>query len=208
MSVSNLVPVWDDEPIAAAPLPPTPRITGGGPAAAPRVGSVTIDDVRLEATTDVAPAPELVTTPFDDGGGSYAPAAAAIVVEQTLHPEQSAPTRLVSPPERFDPTERVARPSAFSVDLSSDDADMADADWRAERSVAIHEDLPEVDYDLLRRRDIAKELLRDRLVRMAEQRHQRSAYEIAFILLAFAVAVLLAAPPLVQVLLAARGIQA
>lgn len=47
-----------------------------------------------------------------------------------------------------------------------------------------------------------------------EQHHEtvlnterRSAYEIVFILLAGAVAVLLAAPPLVQVLLAARGIQ-
>lgn len=189
MSVSNLVPVWDD-------VPEPPRLTGGGPAAAPRVESVSIDAVTVAAVS------------VDDGGGSYAPAVAATVVEQALHPEQPAPTRLVSPPERFDPTERVARPSAFAVDLDGDEADAADAGWRAERRVAIHDDLPEVDYDLLRRRDIAKELLRDRLVRMAEQRHQRSAYEIAFILLAFAVAVLLAAPPLVQVLLAARGIQA
>lgn len=133
----------------------------------------------------------------DDGGGSFAPAEAATVVEQALHVEPM-PTRLVSPPERFDPTERVPSASAYAVDALDD---------RNDRVPAIHGDLPAVDYDLLRRRDIARELLRDRLVTMAEQRYHRSAYEIAFILLAAAVAVLLAAPPLVQVLLAARGIQ-
>lgn len=147
-SVSNLVPVWGDEPAV------------------------------------------------DDGGGSFAPAEAATVVEQALHLEP-IPTRLVSPPERFDPSERVAATSAYAVDALDDDT----------RRPSIHDDLPAVDYDLLRRRDIAKELLRDRLIGMAEQRYHRSAYEIAFILLAAAVAVLLAAPPLVQVLLAARGIQ-
>jgi hypothetical protein len=95
--------------------------------------------------------------------------------------------------------------SAYTVDPLAERDEPA---WdRDERSPRIHDDLPAVDYDLLRRRDIARELLRDRLVRMAEQREHRSAYEIAFILLAAAVAVLLAAPPLVQVLLAARGIQ-
>ncbi len=147
-SVSNLVPVWDDELV-------------------------------------------------DDGGGSFEPAEVATVVEQALHLEPM-PTRLVSPPERFDPTERVSSASAYAVD--------DDLDQGRQRSPAIHQDLPAVDYDLLRRRDIAKELLRDRLVAMAEQREHRSAYEIVFILLAAAVAVLLAAPPLVQVLLAARGV--
>lgn len=152
-SVSNLVPVWDDQLV-------------------------------------------------DDGGGSFEPAEVATVVEQALHLEPM-PTRLVSPPERFDPTEPVTASSAYAVDaLEGGD------DRREGRAPSIHAELPAVDYDLLRRRDIAKELLRDRLVAMAEQRHQRSAYEIVFILLAAAVAVLLAAPPLVQVLLAARGIQA
>jgi hypothetical protein len=132
----------------------------------------------------------------DDGGGSFAPAEAATVVEQALHLEPM-PTRLVSPPERFDPTERTTAASAYAVDALEDRVP----------GPAIHGDLPAVDYDLLRRRDIAKELLRDRLVAMAEQRYHRSAYEIAFILLAAAVAILLAAPPLVQVLLAARGVQ-
>lgn len=148
-SVSNLVPVWDEEIV-------------------------------------------------DDGGGSFEPAEAATVVEQALHLEPM-PTRLVSPPERFDPTEPMPISSAYAVDPLDERAEV--------RGPGIHEDLPAVDYDLLRRRDIAKELLRDRLVAMAEQRHHRSAYEIVFILLAAAVAVLLAAPPLVQVLLAARGVQ-
>lgn len=134
-----------------------------------------------------------------DGGGSFAPAEAATVVEQALQVEHRE-MRLVSPPERFDPTERVMAPSMYAVDPLDEDRD-------DDRSIGIHEDLPAVDYDLLRRRDIARELLRDRLVRMAEQHEHRSAYEIAFILLAAAVAILLAAPPLVQVLLAARGIQ-
>lgn len=68
------------------------------------------------------------------------------------------------------------------------------------------EGLPKVDYELLHRREIARELLRSRLIHLAEMRGHRSAYEIAFILLAGAVAVLLVAPVLVQVLLAARGI--
>jgi hypothetical protein len=152
-SVSNLVPVWDDELV-------------------------------------------------DDGGGSFAPAEVATVVEQALHLEPM-PTRLVSPPERFDPTERMPASSAYAVNDLDDHGDQR----RDDRAPALHGDLPAVDYDLLRRRDIAKELLRDRLVSMAEQRERRSAYEIVFILLAAAVAVLLAAPPLVQVLLAARGVQ-
>lgn len=62
-------------------------------------------------------------------------------------------------------------------------------------------------YDTMHVRDIARELLRARLVAIAERRERRSAYEIVFILLAASVAVMLAAPPLVQVLLAAHGVQ-
>lgn len=131
-----------------------------------------------------------------DGGGSFEPAVAATVVEQALQIEPM-PTRLVTPPERFDPAEPVPSPSAYSVGLLED----------GDEPVRIHDDLPAVDYDLLHRREIAKELLRARLVRMAEQREHRSAYEIVFILLATAVAILLSSPPLVQVLLAARGVQ-
>jgi hypothetical protein len=166
MTVSNLVPVWEDE-------------------------LAVVDEPVV----------------MDDGGGSYEPTVAAVVVEQALQVEPM-PTRLVTPPERFDPTERVPRPSAYAFDDVDERADeRAGGSWQRSEAPSVHDDLPAVDYDLLRRRDIAKELLRDRLVRMAEQREHRSAYEIAFILLAAAVAVLLAAPPLVQVLLAARGIQ-
>lgn len=157
-----------------------------------------MDPSRSQSTSSVSNLVPVWDEPVvDDGGGSFEPAEAATVVEQALHLEPM-PRRLVSPPERFDPTEPVPAASAYAVDTNDD---------RPAAGPAIHRDLPEVDYDLLRRRDIAKELLRDRLVSMAEQRYHRSAYEIAFILLAAAVAVLLAAPPLVQVLLAARGIQ-
>jgi hypothetical protein len=136
-----------------------------------------------------------------DGGGSFEPAAAATVVEQAVHAE-GAPrvARLVSPPERFDAAEPVERRSAFSYDLTRDD----ESTWAEERRSA----LPEVDYEALRRRDISKELLRSRLVAIAEQREHRSTYELAFLMLVAAVAILLAAPPLVQVLLAAHGTQA
>jgi hypothetical protein len=136
-----------------------------------------------------------------DGGGSFEPAAAATVVEQAVHAEAAPRTaRLVSPPERFDAAEAVERRSAFSYDLLHD----GDATWAEDRQVA----MPEVDYEALRRRDIAKELLRARLVAIAEQRQHRSAYELAFLMLVAAVSILLAAPPLVQVLLAAHGTQA
>ncbi|MCW2923217.1 MAG: hypothetical protein JWM98_621 [Thermoleophilia bacterium] len=136
-----------------------------------------------------------------DGGGTYEPAEVAevaVVVEQAVHADLTAiPPRHVSPPEHFDAAEPAPAQSAFSYEL------LANAPGAHALDV-----MPPVDYDALRRRDIARELLRARLVAAAEQREHRSAYEIVFILLATAVAVLLAAPPLVQVLLAARGIQA
>ena len=161
----------------------------------------------------------LVASFEDDGGGSFEPAAAATVVEQVVHaeaiarPEIRPETRLVTPPERFDAGEPVERPSAFSYAALPE----GEATWAERRTAAItevlldperdDEGLPVVDYHALHRRDIAKQLLRARLVAIAEQREHRTAYEIAFIMLAAAVAILLAAPPLVQVLLAAHGVQ-
>lgn len=140
----------------------------------------------------------------DDGGGRAASPAeyaeVATVVERIARPAAPAtPPRRITPPESYDVSTPLRRPTSFSHGLLADDEPtLAEAP----------ELLPEVDYEALRRRDIARELLRARLVAIAEQREHRSAYEIAFILLAAAVAVLLAAPPLVQVLLAARGIEA
>jgi hypothetical protein len=146
-----------------------------------------------------------------DGGGSYEPATASQVVEavveqaaRTSAPAESAAApapRRFAAPEQVDPADRVERRRAYEV-LVDDDAT-----WAERSADGVADDLPAVDYDLLHRREIAKQLLRVRLVRLAEQREHRSAYEIVFILLAFAVAVLLAAPPLVQVLLAAHGTQ-
>lgn len=143
----------------------------------------------------------------DDGGGRFEPAAAgpaverviehAVRVEQVAPIAEPRPVRRVSPPERFDPAEPVVRRAAYEL-LDADASTWAE-------SVGTPGAMPEVDYDALRRRDIARELLRARLVSLAEQRERRSAYEIAFIMLAAAVSVLLAAPPLVQVLLAAHG---
>ena len=135
-----------------------------------------------------------------DGGGTYHPAEAVTIVEQVVHHEVELPTRLVTPPEHFDVRDAAPARSTFSYDVLAADPDLHDP---LEPAYA-----PDVDYDDLRRRDIARELLRARLIAIAERRERRSAYEIAFILLAAAVAVLLAAPPLVQVLLAAHGTQA
>jgi hypothetical protein len=147
-----------------------------------------------------------------DGGGSFEPAAAATVVEQAVIAEAGPrETRRISPPERFDAAEerpgRDERASTFSYTL----LEAEDDPWVDEARAASSHDqdgFPIVDYDLLRRRDIARELLRARLVSIAEQRQHRSAYELVFLMLAAAVAILLAAPPLVQVLLAAHGTQA
>jgi hypothetical protein len=56
-------------------------------------------------------------------------------------------------------------------------------------------------------RDIAREALRARLIAFGEGRQHRSTYESVFIMLAFAVMVLLCAPPIVDILLAAHGVR-
>lgn len=122
----------------------------------------------------------------------------ATIVAHATRVEAGGPAqaeRMISPPEYFDAAEPIRPSSSFAYDLLDPPGDDA----------LDEAPLPALDYDDLRRRDIARELLRARLVAIAEQREHRSAYEIAFILLSAAVAVLLAAPPLVQVLLAAHG---
>jgi hypothetical protein len=63
------------------------------------------------------------------------------------------------------------------------------------------------ELDVLQRRDIARELLRARLRHALDVRERRSAWELAFLMLIGALCVLLAAPPVVQIVLAARGVQ-
>lgn len=136
----------------------------------------------------------------EDGGGRYEAAGVDDAVVQLIGMTSSGVERVAVAPELVDPATAAAPVSAFSYDLLHD----ADATW-AEQST--HDDAPEVDYDVLRRRDIARELLRARLIHLAEQREHRSAFELAFLMLIAAVAVLLAAPPLVQVFLAMHGTQ-
>ena len=59
----------------------------------------------------------------------------------------------------------------------------------------------------MRLRDVAREALRARMIAFGEGRQHRSTYESVFLMLAFAVMVLVAAPPLIDILLAARGIK-
>lgn len=61
--------------------------------------------------------------------------------------------------------------------------------------------------DDLSMRDLAREALRARMIAFGENRHQRSAYEIVFLMLAFSVTVLITTPPLVQLALALHGNQ-
>lgn len=56
-------------------------------------------------------------------------------------------------------------------------------------------------------RDVAREALRSRLVAAGEGRSPRTVYESVFLMLAFAIMVLLVAPPLVDILLAAHGVR-
>lgn len=56
-------------------------------------------------------------------------------------------------------------------------------------------------------RDTAREALRARLIGAGELRERRSAYEIVFLMLAFAVTVLVSAPPLVRLAYAIHGSQ-
>lgn len=183
-TVSNLIPVWDAPPIGD---------DGGGrfepAAAAPAVEHAVERSLRIEhpaVQADAAPAAPALPA---------VPAVAAVAVarpEPVSEPRHRA--RPVTPPEEFDPTEAPARRTAYEL-LDADESTWAETQGAP----------PHVDYDALRRRDIARELLRARLVAMAERRERRSAYEVVFIMLAAAVSVLLAAPPLVQVLLAAHG---
>lgn len=181
-TVSNLVPVWDA---------PAKADDGGGrfepAAAAPAVEHAVERTLRVEHRAPVAAArpaaPALPAVPAE------VPATRADPVGEA---RQRA--RPILPPEQFDAAEPPARRTAYEL-LDADESTWAEAEAA----------LPPVDYDALRRRDIARELLRARLVAIAERRERRSAYEIAFIMLAAAVSVLLAAPPLVQVLLAAHG---
>ena len=54
-------------------------------------------------------------------------------------------------------------------------------------------------------REVAQQALRARMHAFGENRHQRSAYELVFLMLAFSVMVLITSPPLVQVALALHG---
>lgn len=180
-TVSNLVPVWD-APVMAD--------DGGGrfepAAAAPAVEHAVERTLRVEQHAPAAARP-----------AAPAPPAVPVQVPAT-RPEPAGEARQrarpIVAPEQFDAAEPPARRTAYEL-LDADESTWAEAE----------DALPRVDYDALRRRDIARELLRARLVAIAERRERRSAYEIAFIMLAAAVSVLLAAPPLVQVLLAAHG---
>lgn len=108
-------------------------------------------------------------------------AIAAQVVEQaTSMPAGPSGVRLISPP-------------SFAYDLLASDDD------------TVHDG--ELDLHALPTRALLHEALRAKLVAIIEQHEHRSAYEIVFLLLAFAVTVLLVTPPIVQVLLAARGVQ-
>ncbi|MCW2956590.1 MAG: hypothetical protein JWO69_1459 [Thermoleophilia bacterium] len=116
---------------------------------------------------------------------------AAAVVEQAVYAEMGPQhARLISPPADF--AQPTAPAPTYHAVLNHDVVD--------------HHGAP-LEYEELSARDIAREALRARIIAFAEQREHRSAFEVAFIFLSAAVAVLLAAPALVRVLLAARGIE-
>lgn len=204
-SVSNLVASWDD--------PERPEATathGSDERVEPAIAATVVDHaVRRRLTTGRA---RLVTPP-----GTFELEQRGPSVDATVVPERSG-TGTIELPELPAPT----FPSAYEL-LTEHDVPaaaapaveaLADAieEHRPVRElgdrVAAPRELPRAPYDELQRRDIARELLRARLVAIAEQREHRSAYEVAFIFLAAALSVLLAAPPLVRVLLAAHGIEA
>lgn len=82
----------------------------------------------------------------------------------------------------------------------------ADAIWDGERRV---DEMGEEEIDQLASslalRDIAREALRARLIAIGAQREHRSTYELVFLMLAFAVMVMIVSPPLVQLAQALRG---
>lgn len=128
---------------------------------------------------------------------------ASAVVEEAVRAEQ--PVVVVQRQSRPDVQEQVRRSAARPRPIHEallDDAQDAELDGYDE------DGLPVVDFEALRARDVARELLRARLVAIAERRERRSAWEIAFILLAASVALLLSAPLLVQVFLAMHGVEA
>jgi len=117
--------------------------------------------------------------------GSYQPEAAPIVVAQVVStPPAPAPTQLPAVPTR-----RVAAPERFDASVEP----------AAPRSAFTYELLHGED-DLMGPDDAPIEL--------DDARERRSAFEISFLMISAALSILLAAPPLVQILLAAHGTQA
>lgn len=163
---------------------------------------------------------------------------AAVIVDEAVRIDGERATMLVTPPDEFDampiredevveayavathapephrdadPAEderRIARVQRMVGERPSH-AQLLDVDHALEPAHELDaEGLPVVDVEALRARDVARELLRARFLAIGERRERRSAWEIAFIMLAAAIAVLLTAPPLVQVLLAMHGVEA
>lgn len=88
-------------------------------------------------------------------------------------------------------------PSAAATLVRAEDPAMVDPE---------HDEIEQMIEKMLVR-DVAREALRARLIAFGEGRQHRTAYETVFLMLAFAVMVLLAAPPLVDILLAANGVR-
>lgn len=203
------MPVAQAAPAAQRTVTLDGAVRGGGAAAVPTFG-----DWREQREAHAVDSP--VETPI-----------AAVVVDEAVRIEGERATMLVTPPDEFDhaPVREDAVVEAYVVEapvevpaprvaqvqraIGERPSHAAMLDQDPTRAVALdHEGLPIVDVEALRARDVARELLRARFLAIGERRERRSAWEVAFIMLAAAIAVLLTAPPLVQVLLAMHGVEA
>lgn len=177
-------------------------VRGGGAAAVPAFG-----DWREQREVHAVDSP-------------VEPPMAAAIVDEAVRIDGQRATMLVTPPDEFDSLPiredavieaHVAESRAAHVQRVVGErpshAQLLETGHAIDTHLD-HEGLPVVDVDALRARDVARELLRARFIAIAERRERRSAWEVAFIMLAAAIAVLLTAPPLVQVLLAMHGVEA
>lgn len=93
--------------------------------------------------------------------------------------------------------------------ITIDDSFIPDADRSHRARETPDSEIDEIEemIERMHMRDVAREALRARMIAFGEGRQHRTTYESVFLMLAFAVMVLVAAPPLIDILLAARGIK-
>jgi hypothetical protein len=132
--------------------------------------------------------------------------AARALIADVVAPDVAMPM-VPQAPNDLQARERLVAPERSSR-LMRPGTDLSVHQRVVDTDVVVHAAGQPSEAELIRElslRDLAREAVRSRMINFGEQRAARSAYEIVFLLLAFSVTVLLTAPLLVEILLAAHG---